>query len=138
MNFKAYKPLAHQHLPETVNALGGDTRVDFVPHSAPIARGIHITAFVPVGQASAEDVENAFASVYDDEPFVRRGRPVELRASVGTNFVDVHHATTDGLACVTLGMDNLGKGMAGTAIQNMNLVFDLGETTGLDRPGAGL
>ena len=137
-NFKAYRPLQHQHLPEIVGALGGEARVDFVPHSAPFSRGIHVTAFVPVGAASEEDVRRAFADVYEDEPFLRLGAGVELRASTGTNFVDLSVTHADGLACVTLGMDNLGKGMAGTAVQNCNLLFDLPETLGLDRPGAGL
>ena len=136
-NFKAYRPLVHQHVPEILNALGGDTRVDFVPHSAPFARGIHVTAFVPVGAASESEVSAAFAQVYSDEPFVRLGAGVELRASLGTNYVDLDVAHTDGLACVTLGMDNLGKGMAGTAVQNMNLMFDFEETAGLDRPAIG-
>ena len=138
-NFKAYRPLRHQHLPEILNALGGDTRVDFVPHSAPFARGIHVTAFVPVGEADADSVSAAYADAYGDEPFVRLAEgSVELRASVGTNFVDLGITPGDGLVCVTLAMDNLGKGMAGTAVQNMNLMCGLDETAGLDRPGTGL
>jgi N-acetyl-gamma-glutamyl-phosphate/LysW-gamma-L-alpha-aminoadipyl-6-phosphate reductase len=137
-NYKAYRPLVHQHLPEIQNALGGNTRVDFVPHSAPFARGIHVTAFVPVGTAPAETIHAAYQDVYADEPFVRLVDDVELRASTGTNFVDLSVTATEGLACVTLGMDNLGKGMAGTAVQNLNLMFDLAETAGLDRPGMGL
>ena len=138
-NFKAYRPLRHQHLPEVVRALGGDARVDFVPHSAPFARGIHITAFAPVGAASPDEVRQAFHAVYDDEPFVRvLGAPPELRACVGTNFADVCVTPGDGIAVVTLTIDNLGKGMAGTAVQNLNLMFGLEERAGLDRPGAGL
>ncbi len=138
-NFKAYRPLYHQHLPEVIHAMGGDTRVDFVPHSAPFARGIHVTAFVPVGDATDDAVHEAFTGVYHDEPFVRRHDvPPDLRGCVGTNFVDYCVTPGDGVACVTLAIDNLGKGMAGSAIQNMNLMFGLEETTGLDRPGAGL
>ncbi|MDF1701310.1 MAG: N-acetyl-gamma-glutamyl-phosphate reductase [Planctomycetota bacterium] len=138
-NFKAYRPLVHQHLPEVLRAVGGETRVDFVPHSAPFARGIHVTAIVPVGAASAEAVTAAFESVYADEPFVRlRAQPPELRAVVGTNMADVCVTPGDGVAVVTVAIDNLGKGMAGSAIQNMNLMCGLAETAGLDRPGAGL
>jgi N-acetyl-gamma-glutamylphosphate reductase len=57
---------------------------------------------------------------------------------VGTNFADVCVTPGDGIACVTLTIDNLGKGMAGTAVQNLNLMFGLDERAGLDRPGAGL
>lgn len=138
-NFKAYSPLRHQHLPEIVQALGGEVRVDFVPHSAPLARGIHVTAFVPVGAAGGEALRAAYAEAYGAEPFVRLGTaPVEVRATAGTNQVDVCVTPGDGIACVTLALDNLGKGMAGSAVQNMNLMFGLDETRGLDRPGAGL
>lgn len=138
-NFKAYSPLRHQHLPEILQALGSDARVDFVPQSAPIARGIYVTAFVPVGAASDEEVRAAYQESYGNEPFVRLSdKPVDLRATTGTNFVDLSVAHGDELACVTLAMDNLGKGMAGTAVQNMNLMFGLDERMGLDRPGAGL
>ncbi|MDA1193796.1 MAG: N-acetyl-gamma-glutamyl-phosphate reductase [Planctomycetota bacterium] len=138
-NFKAYRPLRHQHLPEIVGALGANARVDFVPHSAPFARGIYVTAFVPVGDASAETVQAAFTAVYADEPFVRlRKSPPDLRAVVGTNLADVGVTCGDGVAVVTVIIDNLGKGMAGTAVQNMNLMCGFPETTALDRPGVGL
>jgi len=138
-NYKAYRPLVHQHLPEVLHALGGTHRVDFVPHSAPVARGIHVTAFVPVGAASDEEIRAAFSEAYADEPFVRaHDKPPELRASLGTNRVDYCVTPGDGVAVVTLALDNLGKGMAGSAVQNMNLLFGLDETAGLDRPGAGL
>lgn len=138
MNLKAYKPLKHQHLPEIVAALGPDARVDFVPHSAPISRGIHVTAFAPVrGGASA--VSEAFQQAYADEPFVRLvAEPPEVRSVVGTAMADVHVTHADGLALVTVAIDNLGKGMAGTAVQNMNLVAGLDESTGLRLPGLGL
>ena len=137
-NFKAYKPLKHQHLPEIVAALGGTARVDFVPHSAPIARGIHVTAFAPI-TVGKDVVERAFREAYAAEPFVRlTPEPPELRAVVGTNFADVHVTCGDGVACVTVVSDNLGKGMAGTAVQNLNLMLGLPETTGLRFPGAGL
>lgn len=138
-NFKAYKPLEHQHLPEIEQALGNRVRVDFVPHSAPLSRGIHVTAFVPIADASSAQVRAAFESAYGDEPFIRLlDENVEVRASMGTNMVDVAVTPGDGVAVVTLALDNLGKGMAGTAVQNLNLMFGLPETLGLDRPGAGL
>lgn len=138
-NFKAYRPLEHQHLPEIERALGGGVRVDFVPHSAPLARGIHVTAFVPVGDAGPEALAAAYAEAYAGEPFVRvlEGE-VEVRASMGTNLVDVAVTPGAGVAVVTLALDNLGKGMAGAAVQNLNLMFGWPETLGLDRPGAGL
>ena len=138
-NFKAYRPLVHQHLPEVVRALGGDARVDFVPHSAPFARGIYVTAVAPIGDADDATVRKAFDDVYADEPFVRlRDKPPEVRMVAGTNLADVGITHGDGVAVVTVAIDNLGKGMAGTAVQNMNLMFGLEETAGLDRPGTGL
>lgn len=138
LNFKAYKPLKHQHLPEILGALGADARVDFVPHSAPISRGIHVTAFAPV-RVGAERVSATFREAYGEEPFVRlTPEPPELRAVVGTNLADLHVTVGDGVAVVTVVIDNLGKGMAGTAVQNLNLLLGLPETTGLWLPGAGL
>ena len=138
-NFKAYRPLHHQHLPEIEQVMGGEVRVDFVPHSAPFARGIYVTAFVPVGPATEDEVRGAFEDSYADEFFVRVcDKPPEVRTVAGTNFVDVHVVPHGQLAVVTLALDNLGKGMAGSAVQNMNLLFGLDERRGLDRPGAGL
>lgn len=138
-NFKAYKPLRHQHLPEIEQALGGATRVDLVPCSAPIARGIHVTAFAPVGAATEDDVRSAFVERYAGCGLVRAvPEAVEVRAVAGTAFADVALTVEDGTAVVTVAIDNLGKGMAGTAVQNLNLMFGLDETRGLLRPGAGM
>jgi N-acetyl-gamma-glutamyl-phosphate reductase len=138
-NFKAYRPLRHQHLPEIRRALPGDLCVDFVPHSAPFARGIHVTAFVPLAPGREADALSCVRSAYAGEPFVRLVPDVpELRAVVGTNFADVGVTAQDGVAVVTVAIDNLGKGMAGTAVQNMNLVCGLDETLGLRRTGLGL
>ncbi|MGE0192920.1 MAG: N-acetyl-gamma-glutamyl-phosphate reductase [Planctomycetota bacterium] len=137
-NFKAYKPLRHQHVAEIEQTLGG-TRIDFVPCSAPIARGIHVTTFAPVGEADEEAVRTAFATQYATSPLVRPvPGDVEVRAVAGTSFADVSLVVREGTAVVNVAIDNLGKGMAGTAVQNANLMYGLEETTGLLRPGAGL
>jgi N-acetyl-gamma-glutamyl-phosphate reductase len=137
-NFKAYRPLAHQHHPEIVAALRGDVAVDFVPHSGPFARGIHVTAFVPLAEGDADDVTAAFAEAYGDEPFVRlvEGAP-EVRAVAGGPMADIGVTTADGLAVVMVAIDNLMKGMASQAVQNANLLFGLDETAGLMHPGVG-
>ncbi len=138
-NFRAYKPLQHQHVPEIHRALAGEARIDFVPHSAPLARGIHVTAFVPVAPGREAEAANAVRAAWEGEPFVRlvRGTP-EVRAVVGSNFADVGLSPGDGLVVVTVALDNLIKGMAGTAVQNMNLMLGLPEGAGLLRPGLGL
>lgn len=136
-NLKAYRPLHHQHMPEVVQALGGQV-VDFVPQSGAFARGIYVTAFLPLANATS-DVAACYAQAYGAEPFVRLlSAPPELRAVVGTNLVDVHVTQSADVAVVTLAIDNLGKGMAGSAVQNLNLMFGLDPRAGLDRPGAGL
>jgi LysW-gamma-L-alpha-aminoadipyl-6-phosphate/LysW-L-glutamyl-5-phosphate reductase len=138
-NFKAYKPLQHQHLPEIAAALPGGVKLHFVPHSAPFARGIHVTAFAPLARDGEAAAHAALHAAYAHEPFVRLvpGTP-EVRAVVGTNFADIALVARDGVAVVMVAIDNLGKGMAGTAVQNMNLMFGLPEATGLRRPGLGL
>jgi N-acetyl-gamma-glutamyl-phosphate/LysW-gamma-L-alpha-aminoadipyl-6-phosphate reductase len=141
-NFKAYKPLDHQHVPEIEQALTSPgskpPRVAFVPCSAPFSRGISVTAVLDLG-ARAEGTAAAFREAYGKEPFVRLvPETAEVRAVAGSNFADVGIASKDGVACVTVAIDNLGKGMAGTAVQNANLLFGLEETAGLRRAGAGL
>ena len=122
-----------------VAASGLTHAIDFVPHSAPFSRGIHVTAFVPVELGREEIVAKAYEAAYADEPFVRMPpSPPEVRAVAGTNLADVHVTCGEGVLVVTVAIDNLGKGMAGTAIQNMNLMLGMNERTGLDRPGAGL
>jgi N-acetyl-gamma-glutamyl-phosphate reductase len=152
-NFRAYKPLRHQHLAEirqvlVAQGMKESARVAFVPCSAPISRGIAVTAVVDLehqGVAGLADdlldaqVKRAVRDVYADEPFVRFvPDAAEVRAVAGTNFADVGVTARDDLACVTVAIDNLGKGMAGTAVQNANLLFGLDETAGLRRAGAGL
>ena len=137
-NFKAYRPLVHQHRPEIVQALEG-VEIDFVPCSAPVARGIYATAIVGLREDGAARVGEAFQRAYEGEPFVRLVEgAAELRHVVGTNFAEIGIAVVDETACITVAIDNLGKGMAGAAVQNLNIAFDLDETTALWRPGLGL
>lgn len=137
-NFKAYRPLAHQHRPEIVQALGG-VELDFVPCSGPFARGIYATAIVRLDGDDRGRVDEAFTRAYEAEPFVRLvDGTAELRHVVGTNHAEVGVVRDATTACITVAIDNLGKGMAGTAVQNLNIACDLDETTGLWRPGLGL
>jgi len=152
-NFRAYKPLEHQHEEEISLLLHREgaeeqPRIAFVPCSAPLARGI--ANVVTVGVESHENGEDddgyllhkirgMFEKIYQGEPFVRLvpGTP-EIRAVAGTNFADIGMTLRNRVFCVTVAIDNLGKGMAGTAVQNLNLLFGLPETMGLRRAGAGL
>jgi N-acetyl-gamma-glutamyl-phosphate reductase len=140
-NFRAYRPLHHQHVPEIVAALtaadGSAPVVDFVPHSAPISRGIAVTAFVPVAPGDEDEAIATVRGTYEGEAFVRwvEGTP-EVRAVAGSNMADVSVVAGDGVVVVCVVIDNLGKGMAGTAVQNANILFGLDEVLGLGAPGA--
>ena len=142
-NFKAYKPLEHQHLPEIQQLLAAagakHVRPAFVPCSGPFSRGILATAIVEVGRGGEAAAVAAVESTYASEPFVRLVREsAEVRAVAGTNFADIAIVSKNGVVCVTVAIDNLGKGMAGTAVQNANLLFGIDETMNLRRAGAGL
>lgn len=138
-NIRAYKVGMHQHVPEMESVLaevaGAPVTVSFVPHLAPLTRGIHTTVHArltrPLGGAEATAVYRHF---YAGHPFVRvRDLPVELRAVVHTNYCDVApfvDART-GQLVVLSALDNLVKGAAGQAIQNMNIMFGLAEDAGL-------
>lgn len=145
---RSYKPLAHQHTPEIVETLvaaGADAvALRFVPVSAPLVRGILANCFVEVdAQVSASDIAALYDKAYADEPFVRvpDGRLPEVAAVAGSNYAEVGAVVGEpegGRRTVTCfsAIDNLIKGGAGQAIQNMNLVLGLDETASLADPGS--
>jgi N-acetyl-gamma-glutamyl-phosphate/LysW-gamma-L-alpha-aminoadipyl-6-phosphate reductase len=146
-NLRTYKPLTHQHLPEIAQTLalaGAKNLVQhFVPVSAPLARGIFATSFarVPAGVSKGQ-IGEAFAKTFEGEPFVRvpKKRLPEVVAVSGSNYVEVGFelGPVEGdsrvVACFSA-IDNLIKGGAGQAVQSMNLVLGLDETTTLKDAG---
>lgn len=132
-NAYAYKALEHQHEPEVLQALGlPDADCSFVAHSLPMARGVlattHLSGFVGDAKRLVQD----FTS---EHPFLRyREISAEVLNVVGTNFCDLSVEQRGARVVITSALDNLGKGMAGQAIQNMNLMCGLPETTGLWQP----
>jgi len=140
-DMRAYKVLTHQHEAEIVRQLqhtgASEFDVAMIPQSGPFARGIFTVAHVRVPESV--DVAQLYAERYRDEPFVRlRESTPAVRHVARTNFCDlaVHRR---GDRVVILGaIDNLGKGMAGQAIQNLNALCGLPETTGLLFPGTNL
>ncbi|HET8539470.1 MAG TPA: N-acetyl-gamma-glutamyl-phosphate reductase [Anaeromyxobacter sp.] len=146
-NLRTYKPLEHQHVPEivqTLHAAGArDLALRFVPVSAPLGRGIFATAFVELDEAWTEDRLLAlYRDAYAGEPFVRvpRTRLPEVAAVSGSNYAEVGVAAGParaGRRTVTLfgATDNLVKGGAGQAIENMNLMLGLDEKASLADPG---
>ncbi len=140
-NLYAYKPLAHRHAPEMAAlaeaASGRPTRVHFVPHSGPFARGIHVTL-----QARASIVESElrkiFEEAYENAPFVEviSGTP-RLKNVVASNMCHISVASDGDGVVVMSAIDNLVKGAAGGAVQWMNRLWDLPETAGLTAAAPG-
>lgn len=133
----AYKVLEHRHEPEILQALGASFQdrhpVMFVPHLLPVSRGIVVTAYATLAQAAtSHEITSQVTHFYRHAPFVRvRETPPRLVDVVGTNFCDIAVAVRERQIVVMTALDNLGKGMAGQAIQNINRAFGLPEETGL-------
>jgi N-acetyl-gamma-glutamyl-phosphate reductase len=146
-NLRAYKPLEHQHVPEVLETLAAagaaDVQLRFVPVSAPLGRGILATSFVELPEEWTEDrLRRLYEERYAGEPFVRvpRKRLPEVAAVSGSNHAEVGLAAGPahrGRRTVTLfgATDNLVKGGAGQAIQNMNLALGVAETASLEDRG---
>ncbi len=131
-DLRAYRTLKHQHTPEIEQQLGASLR--FVPHLLPVARGILATCHVdlPAG-AKASHVADAFAG-YRREPFLvlaASADDVALKDVVGTNRCRIGWTVEDDHLVVTSAIDNLVKGAAGQAVQNLNLMLGVAETTAL-------
>jgi N-acetyl-gamma-glutamyl-phosphate reductase len=129
--------LGHQHVPEIERLLresgAADPRVSLVPHSGPLVRGIFTTATVLLGEGEdAAAVEGVFREVYGGERFVRlrQGTP-RVSVVAGTNFADVAVHGRGRRVVILTAIDNLGKGMASQAIQNLNCMFGFPEDEGL-------
>jgi N-acetyl-gamma-glutamyl-phosphate reductase len=137
---KAYKVGEHQHIPEIESVLSGQAKknvtVNFVPHLLPTVRGIYSTTFVtPRENITESQIEAAFQHAYSDEPFVRYlGNSVpELKSVVGSNFIDIGWKLDKrtGKLIILSAIDNLVKGAAGQAVQNMNIMNGFDEKEGL-------
>ncbi len=147
-NLKAYKPLTHQHTPEISQALGDagakNFQLRFIPISAPLVRGIFITAFMEVDESvSTDQLAALYDETYANAPFVRRPkkRLPEVAPVAGSNFTEVGFSLGEAsngkrtLSCFGA-IDNLIKGGAGQAIQNMNIMLGVDEMASLRDPGS--
>lgn len=140
-NIKAYGVSTHRHTPEIEEQLsyasGEDVKISFTPHLVPMNRGILITAYASLKEeVTYEQVKEIYDNYYKDEYFVRvldKDVPPETRWVEGSNFVDVNFKIDNRTNRIVMmgAMDNLVKGAAGQAVQNMNLMFGLDEKTGL-------
>ena len=135
-----YSVAKHRHAPEIEQeigvAVGAAVTVNFTPHLIPMSRGELCTSYVRLKGASADDLRAALVTAYRNEPFVRvapKGVLPQTQNVRGSNYVQigVFADRIKGRAIVISVLDNLVKGSAGQAIQNMNIAFGLEETTGL-------
>jgi N-acetyl-gamma-glutamyl-phosphate reductase len=139
-DLSAYKVGAHRHVAEIKQAAGA-TGLTLTPVLAPLPRGILSSVAVrPVRAVTDEQVRAVLASAYADEPFVRvlpPGQQPHTAATSGTNAAHLQAATDldSGRVVVTCAIDNLGKGAAGQAVQNANIMLGLPETAGLTTNG---
>lgn len=141
-SFKAYSVAGHRHLPEIVQGLnavsrGRSVQLTFVPHLTPMIRGIHSTLYATVADRTV-DLQALYQRRFANEPFVDvmpTGSHPETRSVRGANVCRIAvHRPQDGDTVVVLSViDNLVKGAAGQAVQNMNILFGLPETQGLEQ-----
>lgn len=136
--FRGYKLSGHRHTPEIEQELGMHVR--FTPHLIPAARGIYVTAHIPLADGwSAVRIRDLWRGSYAERPFVGvlEGVVPSTKMVRGSNrcLIAVEEDSRTGMAIVVSVIDNLVKGAAGQAVQNMNLMFRLPEATGLPRSG---
>jgi N-acetyl-gamma-glutamyl-phosphate reductase len=140
--FYAYKPFTHQHVPEIEQTLrdvsaprGWTNELVFMTHSLPVSRGIFASIYAEVGEGNLlteQELSALYARFYRDSFFVRqvKGSP-DINWVKMSNFCDIGVAVRGRQIAVFSALDNLVKGAAGQAVQNMNLMFGLEEKTGL-------
>ena len=141
-NIKAYGVASHRHTPEIEDQLGyacgEEVVLNFTPHLIPMNRGILITAYASLKkEVSYEEVKAAYDKYYEKEQFVRvldKDVCPQTKWVEGSNFVDVNFKIDPRTGRIIMmgAMDNLVKGAAGQAVQNMNLIFGLKESEGLE------
>lgn len=136
--FEAYAIGTHRHMVEIERTLDahvprGKSCVIFTPHLVPMERGILSTIYLrPLQPVSPEHVMQVFAEAYEDEPFVRLRETLPRTADVArTNFCDLSARVVKSRIVVVSAIDNMAKGAASQAVQNLNVMFGLDETAGL-------
>lgn len=144
-NFKAYSIGEHRHTPEIeqqlTKAAGGTVLLNFTPHLVPMTRGILVTAYAKVRENTQEALlRECLREAYDNEPFIHilpEGTWPQTKYSYGSNhgYLQLKYDQRTGRIILVSVIDNLVKGASGQAIQNMNILFDIPETTGLETTG---
>lgn len=135
-NVSIFQAFEHEHVAEIVQSIRQlqpdfDGEIDFIPYRADFPRGLFSTMVVRC-QSALEEVEAYYRDFYSEAPFIHyAGRPIDLKQVVNTNKCLIHAERHRDKLLVTSCIDNLLKGASGQAVQNMNLMFGLEETTGL-------
>ena len=135
-NMSIYKAFEHQHVPEIKQSLrqlqpSFDSEIDFIPYRGDFPRGIFATEVIKC-DAPIDEIEGYYHDFYSEAPFTFYiDKPVDLKQEVNTNKCLIHAERHRDKLLVTSCIDNLLKGASGQAVQNMNLMFGLEETTGL-------
>ncbi len=135
-NMSIYKPFAHQHVPEIKQSLrqlqcSFNSDIDFIPYRGDFARGIFATIVLHC-KVSEENIIRMFTEFYADAPFVHvTEKNLDLKQVVNTNKCLIHIEKHEDKLLIISCVDNLLKGASGQAVQNMNLLFGLDETSGL-------
>jgi N-acetyl-gamma-glutamyl-phosphate reductase len=136
-NASIYKAFTHQHLGEITQSLkqlqsGFDQSIHFIPMRGAFTRGILAACYLELNK-SAEEVQKLYKNYYKNHPFVTvSDSSPDIKRVVGTNKAQVHIQKDNGQILITGVIDNLLKGASGQAVQNMNLLFGLDETSGLN------
>lgn len=141
-SISAYGVHGHRHLPEIKQGLSDiadrPVHLTFVPHLTPMIRGIHSTLYGVLKDPADHDLQALFEQRYANEPFVDvmpAGSHPQTRSAKGSNIcrISVHRPQNDDTVVVLAVIDNLVKGAAGQAVQNMNIMFGFEETAGLQQ-----
>ncbi len=141
-NIKAYGVATHRHTPEIEEQLGyasgEEVLINFTPHLVPMNRGILVTEYATLkAKVTEQEIRNIYNKYYAQEKFVRvleAGTCPETKWVEGSNYVDINFKVDERTNRIIMmgAMDNLVKGAAGQAVQNMNLMFGLKESEGLE------
>ena len=138
-DISAYNIFNHRHQWEIIQEITNGTKdvdITFTAHSIPIVRGIFTTSYVFLKQKVTEQyIKKIYESAYQNKPFIRLVESAHCSVVAGTNYCDISVHVKNNKIIITSAIDNLVKGAAGQAVQNMNIMFNLDETTGLNFPG---
>lgn len=130
-NVSWYKPFTHQHLNEVYKTIEKKYNINFIPIRGNFSRGIFCTSYIKT-ELDIDSIYKIYFDYYKDHPFtVVSNEEIHLKQVINTNKCLIHLKKVEGKLLITSIIDNLIKGASGQAIQNMNLMFGLDETTGL-------